>query len=215
MVPRRIAMVTNQSHGIIFGLASAIIKIHNGRNVQKAEGTVKLEKLGLGRYSDMLLQPEYPLRTALKRGSNHVTLSKGMDFYESQFRSRSINIAAEATEDNQDAHSQEPSEIQTTHQDSTSCFQRGNFMLARGASNTKKCLLHFIAACHEDLQNSRTAYQIQLHLTRVTTTTNKKKILCCSTKHHDIETPLLRCHHKYTESVRRTIHHEHAKIALV
>ena len=149
----------------------------------------------------MSLQPEYPLRTVLKRGSNHVTLSKGMDFYESQFRSRSINIAAEATEDNQDAHSQEPSEIQTTHQDSTSCFQRGNFMLARGASNTKKCLLHFIAACHEDLQNSRTAYEIQLHLTRVTTTTNKKKFLCCSTKHHDIETPLLRCHHKYTESV--------------
>ena len=74
-------------------------------------------------------------------------------------------------------------------------------MLARGASNTKKCLLHFIAACHEDLQNSRTAYEIQLHLTRVTTTTNTKKILCCPTKHHDIETPLLRCHHKYTESV--------------
>ena len=65
----------------------------------------------------------------------------------------------------------------------------------------KKCLLHFIAACHEDFQNSRTAYEIQLHLTWVTTTTNQKKILCCSTKHHDIETPLLRCHHKYTESV--------------
>ena len=62
-------------------------------------------------------------------------------------------------------------------------------------------LLRYIAAWHKDLQNSRIAYEIQLHLTRVTTTTNKKKFLCCSTKHHDIETPLLRCHHKYTESV--------------
>ena len=91
----------------------------------------------------MSLQPEHPLRTVLRRGSNHVTLSKGMDFYESQLRSRSINIAAEATEDNQDAHSQEPSEIQTTHQDSISCFQSGNFMLARGASNTKKVSIAF------------------------------------------------------------------------
>ena len=141
------------------------------------------------------------LRAVLKRDSTHVTLCKGMDFNESQLRTRSINLAAEATEDNQDAHSQEPSEIQTTHQDSISCFQSGNFMLARGASNTNKCLLHFIAAFHEYLQNSRTAYEIQLHLTRVTTTTNTKKNLCCPTKHHDIETPLLRCHHKYTESV--------------
>ena len=40
MVPRRIAMITNQSHGIIFGLASVIIKIYIGRDVQKAERTV-------------------------------------------------------------------------------------------------------------------------------------------------------------------------------
>ena len=104
-------------------MASAIIKIYIRRDVQKAERTVKLEKLCLRRYSDMSLQPEYPLRTVLRRGSNNVTLSKGMDFCESQFRSRSINMAAEATEDNQDAHSQEPSEIQTTHQASSSCFK--------------------------------------------------------------------------------------------
>ena len=83
------------------------------------------------------------LRAVLKRDSTNVTLCKGMDFNESQLRTRSINLAAEATEDNQDAHSQEPSEIQTTHQDSTSCFQRGNFMLARGASNTKKVSIAF------------------------------------------------------------------------
>ena len=78
---------------------------------------------------------------------------------------------------------------------------RGKFYAGTRRIQYKGVSIAFIAVCHEDLQNSRTAYEIQLHLTRVTTTTNTKKILCCPTKHHDIETPLLRCHRKYTESV--------------
>ena len=154
-------------------------------------------------------------RAVLKRDSTHVTLCKGMDFNESQLRTRSINLAAEATEDNQDAHSQEPSEIQTTHQASSSCF-KGEILCWHEAHPIQKSV--YCILLQHATKISKTAEQhtksncIWPELRRPRT---RKKF--CVARPNTMKLKLPSCA-AITNTLNlhcRTIHHEHVKIALV